>query len=736
LLLTSQIAMKQERDTPLGATEFAATLNGDNPQAILLALRHFTKIIRKERKEALRPKDYEEDDDDQEAGNESDDDESSNSESEENPPAKKFKKDEAWKEDTASYQVPFVGTAVTARDYGTVRKGQWPTGLLEAYLQKSPLAVELTSGDMIPPNGPIHRSLIRKKKGRMSRAIYKAYLKALADLVTAALPRDKLQKELFETEEVLSSNQETDLRFLSEILKNRIKDICDLIKDETDKGRGKPGITGGCGPLAAPALQVLQNIAMTSVVNARLVARHLDEELPDGVLRVLLRAPHKRDPTPEKPNPEPVVKDARARALGLVRVLVQAQDGAVATYICTSGSKERKVKPGILYLALRDGLQNTAQNPRLGEADEKYLDQVAELLKAVKLHLLGQERIINPRIIGELLSRDAMKNICQFVSHAPPLTAENSFKYVLSGKDDYDDLTSLDDAGVEARRLLFPLLGDSRSPCISTVIHRDDNSAKHDQQHLIHALVHLLEIPQGGMEMRKFLVHCVQTTTQFFEGIFRVVTFPDIKKSFGFISQLNFVSLMMRNGPSPMECLPRNEIEKKEPDVEMLLSVLFPARLKKSPLSKALQTGNSLIVLECLKLIITAVQRFDILKSAGTNDWKWNDEYVDSVSRTFLSWLPDLQILLKVRSRFDAFSVNKANVLVNDCLCRLLDTYTRVLPFSMIEAKFDWMKLLPSSADIFSKAATVVQERILGSLESVLQVREVRRKNRRTLYPE
>jgi hypothetical protein len=127
--------MKQERDTPLGATEFAATLNGDNPQAILLALRHFTKIIRKERKEALRPKDYEEDDDDQEAGNESDDDESSNSESEENPPAKKFKKDEAWKEDTASYQVPFVGTAVTARDYGTVRKGQWPTGLLEAYLQ-------------------------------------------------------------------------------------------------------------------------------------------------------------------------------------------------------------------------------------------------------------------------------------------------------------------------------------------------------------------------------------------------------------------------------------------------------------------------------------------------------------------------------------------------------------------------------------------------------------------------
>jgi hypothetical protein len=389
-----------------------------------------------------------------------------------------------------------------------------------------------------------------------------------------------------------------------------------------------------------------------------------------------------------------------------------------------------------LYLALRDGLQNTAQNPRLGKADEKYLDQVAELLKAVKLHLFGQERIINPRIIGELLSRDAMKNICQFVLHAPPLTAENSFQYVLSGNDHYDDLTILDDAGVEARRLLFPLLGDSRSPCISTVIHRDDNSAKHDQQHLIHALVHLLEIPQGGMEMRKFLVHCVQTTKLFFEGIFRVIAFPDIKKSFGFISQLNFVSLMMRNGPSPMECLPLNEIEKKEPDMEMLLSVLFPARLKKSPLSKALQTGSSLIVLECLKLIITAVRRFNILKSAGTNYWKWNDEYVDSVSRTFLAWLPDLQILLKVRSRFDAFSVNKANVLVNDCLCRLLDTYTRVLPFSMMETKFDWMKLLPSSADSFSKAATVVQERILGSLELVLQVREVRQKSRRTLYPE
>ena len=40
-------------DVSLGASEFAATLNGDNSRDILKVLKQFTKIVRKERQLAL-----------------------------------------------------------------------------------------------------------------------------------------------------------------------------------------------------------------------------------------------------------------------------------------------------------------------------------------------------------------------------------------------------------------------------------------------------------------------------------------------------------------------------------------------------------------------------------------------------------------------------------------------------------------------------------------------------------
>ena len=76
----------------LGASEFAATLNGDNPQAILKSLKQFTKIVRKERRFALSIEDDESDEDG----------DSSIEEDEEEPPPKKLKKSDEWKEDTNS----------------------------------------------------------------------------------------------------------------------------------------------------------------------------------------------------------------------------------------------------------------------------------------------------------------------------------------------------------------------------------------------------------------------------------------------------------------------------------------------------------------------------------------------------------------------------------------------------------------------------------------------------------
>jgi hypothetical protein len=714
----------QEIEPPLGASEFAATLNGDNPQAILSVLKRFARTVRKERRVALGGVDDE--------GNNDSDDESSSGEDEEeekkegeleseDPETKKYKKTEEWKEDTRSYNVPFVGTSVAKGDWGKVVKGEWPTGLLKAYLQKSPIAVELTSDDLIPPEG-LHKSLLRKKKGKMSRIIYKFYLKALAELVTAAIPIPKLQSEFFGIgTKVESTDAVGDNRFLLTILKNRVPDLCDLLKEETDKGRGKLGVFGGCGPLAAVALKNLEYIACTSVPNARLVARHLDEELSDGVLRVMLRPlPPRKESKDDDQEQLPQSKYARLGALSLARVLVQAQDGAVATYICAAGNRERKVKPGILYLALREGLATTGSS--MEEADDDYLDTVKDLLEALRLHVLDQSRIISRKTLGDLLSRDALQNLCQFSAHAPQLSDSDSFHDILSSNDSYQELTSLEGSGVEARRLLSPLLADSRRSPFLHLIGRDDHSSSVDQQQLIRALIQIFHVPRGGRDSRRFIIHCLRSTPPLLPALFKVMAFPETKSVYGFISHLNFVSSLIREGPSPFDCL-SGPIE---PSVDEALLTLFPLKLKKQPLSKALQIGNSLVVLECLKFMLAAIERFRLFCREGTHQRKWTDEYVETLSGAFLQWLPDLQIVLSLRSRLDPFSHNnKANALVNECLFRVLGSYASVLPSSVREIKFDWMKLLPVTAAIFFKAAVLVQERVLSSLELIMQVREV-----------
>jgi len=141
---------------PLGVVEFAAAVNRGGVSE-KNALKRFCKIVRYERRIALGQNEREEDADDL-------------NEEEESRPRKKFK--ESWMEDTANYAVPFVGTAVSsAGDTGKAVAGEWPTGLLKAYLEKSPKAVELTKAPTI--SSP--------------------HLMALAELVTAATTLDRLR---------------------------------------------------------------------------------------------------------------------------------------------------------------------------------------------------------------------------------------------------------------------------------------------------------------------------------------------------------------------------------------------------------------------------------------------------------------------------------------------------------------------------------------------------------------
>merc|ERR1712232_573488 len=96
--------------------------------------------------------------------------------------------------------------------------------------ERSSLAAELTGDSLLPPLGYIHKSLLRKKGQKLSQVIFISYLKALAELITAAIPRESFTKK--RGENIIAtpkSSRESDKdsgschhRFLDVILKERV----------------------------------------------------------------------------------------------------------------------------------------------------------------------------------------------------------------------------------------------------------------------------------------------------------------------------------------------------------------------------------------------------------------------------------------------------------------------------------------------------------------------------------
>ncbi|CAJ1918000.1 unnamed protein product [Cylindrotheca closterium] len=717
-----------DKQTTIGASEFAATLNGDDPHEILRVLKLFAKSVQKERQLALF------DEQDESDSDSSDDDDEGDVEER---PAKKLKKDEQWKEDSASYHVPFVGTAVSRSDVSEVVAGQWPTGLLEAYLNKSPLAIELMSDDISSSEGKIHRSLLRKKHMKTSRAIKKAYLNAVAQLLTAVIPIRKLRQQNSEDMYNSSAEEDSDVavvdvssdakygKFLPALLKKRLPECINVLNEETSSGRGKTGVLGGCGNLAVPALKLIQNIVFASTANARLVAKYLDEELHHGVLRCLLRPlPPKVNSKSEKVASSSDISrrlEARTETMELANFLLKMQDTVVNTYICTSGSKERKVKPGILFVALREGLlpgKAKSQSPNDidndGDATD-YMDAVADLLKSFRLLILNQPKSMNSRLLSELLSGEPIQNLCFLLTHAPRLSGKNTYLSIVNEKDTYGgDIESLPNVGLEARRIVFPLLYDSsRSPYLSASKH-----GKLDAQHLGKILLSLLWTPSGGIGMQKFLIACAQKTPALLPILFRLLTFPDPKHAYDFVATAHFVSALLLQGPSVEDCLTGEEGS----NVQEILLALFPEKFKKQALTKAMQSKNSLVVMGCIMLFSNVLKRLEKLRADASKSLKWSDDFIQEATDTTLQLFPDIQVLLKIRMSFDAFSRSKESAIVNERLFQVIILIVKVSPTSVQTAGFDWMKLVPNDTNRFFKAVPFVQRSLLRTLRHVIKV--------------
>jgi len=719
----------RKRPPQLGALEFAATLNDDDARAVLSALRRFTKTVRRQRRQALSRDDSE---------TESSSDDESSSEEEEvsgQTQAKKPKKQEAWMEDTEAFNVPFVGTSVAKGDTGTVIPNQWPTGLLQAYLKASPMAVELTSGDLIPPAGHVHKRLLsnKSKQGKKaSQTIYRAYLEALAELITAHVPISTLQREMgLETEEhEQSSSTLTKDSLASVILRERLAGIMALINEETGGGKMMDR------PLVANALRVLANLSSTSLGAAREVTRALDASLKDGILKSLLRSRKTAD-SKEKDDKETNTEKRddlmRIECLRLAAVLAEWQDAAIISYITTKGSRERKINAGILYLTLRLGLHDSAFTGNSGDGgdEDEYLGAVTRLLRVVGLLLpdadsSARRPLMSTRDLVDFFSGDALNHISQIATCAPPLADSDSYRQVLAGSNADMDATPVEEAGIESRRILFVLLADpARSPFLSRMSHSksDDKLAAHCAQQLVRAMLHLLQ-HRPSLPIQRFLIHCFLTTPMFVPHFFKLVTVPDSKQTFGFIARMGFLFRLIQDVPPVSSCI-ESVAHLDAHHVEQIVSCIIPANLKKHILSKALQSSNALIVSETLKLLWAALDRYRIFLA----DIKAGEEFRNLVADAFLRRLPDMQPLLSVRSRFDPFASEgdlKASTVVIGHVCKVLDSYALCLPDVLNSVKFDWVKLLPANAEVFCSANPILQFQLLQTLESVLALQEVR----------
>ena len=409
----------------LGVLEFCVALNGEDPFLALRCLRRFSQTIQKERKLALLGICDENDiAGDTNNGNEENDGTSSDKRN-------KKEEEEWWKKDSKSYNVPFVGTSVSKGDVGIVTMGEWPTGLLKAYLQISPQAKELTiqGGDFQPPSGVMQKLLLRRSNSnhKISIALHKAYLQALKEIITAAIPKHILYQQLlllhrqsnknpnnnplYSSPSSSDPNDKTHLgagEMMSAIMKEQFPKLLENLNHHQDTN----------SEVSSIIIMTLTNITYTSIGAAREVVRGLDSQLKDGILKKLF---HQSSPkkhmnkkkrkvddisTPSATTNEDEkdsdnntdrdrMVDTRTACLHLSSAFIQSDDATVTSFVTSFGNKERKMNPGIVYLALRGGLSDPcflSDNTTISAQNidtQGFLNSVAQFLSSFRVHLLS-----------------------------------------------------------------------------------------------------------------------------------------------------------------------------------------------------------------------------------------------------------------------------------------------------------------------------------------------------------
>lgn len=186
------------------------------------------------------------------------------------------------------------------------------------------------------------------------------------------------------------------------------------------------------------------------------------------------------------------------------------------------------------------------------------------------------------------------------------------------------------------------------------------------------------------------------------------------------MSTLRFISTIMETGPSSLSCLNVSEEALVGLDFADILGVLWPLKLKRQVIGKAMQSANLLVVLECLKFVRTALLRLQALLVALSGD-KDARELSKRLSSEFAQLIPDLQVIVALRSKFDLAVRSRGHDLVYHALHLVLQDYATVLPNQIRMSSFDWMKLTPEPT-MFLNITPVVQRKTLSCLCTILRI--------------
>ena len=116
-------------------------------------------------------------------------------------------------------------------------------------------------------------------------------------------------------------------------------------------------------------------------------------------------------------------------------------------------------------------------------------------------------------------------------------------------------------------------------------------------------MVRLLESPNATIELRRFLVYCTKENPCLIEDLLKLLTIPDPKNSFDYVSRASFIADLLSEGPSPLTCV-SSMLGRENMCIRDSLSILLPVKLKGQFLAKALQNGNNLVRIESFKLIM------------------------------------------------------------------------------------------------------------------------------------